>query len=554
MKIPPKDFSEKPKILVVDDEQVIRQLFQRALKKSNYFIETATDGQEALTKAKKTSFNLLILDLKMPGINGVEVLKKIKKINPYIEIIIVTGFPTIELAVEAIKIGAFDFICKPFDMKKISLIIETCLKRQKLALSHIRLGELTALFEISKIASVSSNLDSILGRILDSSLEIISAKKGSIYLYDEKTKELKSRAIRGLNEWELKENSLTIRKGLATVRESKVLVGAQEKKYFSEKLTYPKNNSRNLTYSHSLDLPLYSQGNLLGEIRISDKVSGENFTEREQTILSVLAGQASAAIENNKLYRSLEGKIEALKEAAEEINQAQHQLIQTEKMAAVGRLAFGIAHEIRNPLAIISEGVEFLKTNLLKKGKLSEESIKKIKNCVERANKIIVELLRFSRTSEVRFERIDLRKVLEEAESLTKNNANLNNVSITRNFPKKAVKINADYNMLRQAFFNIYINAIDAMPKGGRLGVTLEIGKKAKGKAIVLIKDTGCGIAKEQLSEIFSPFFTTKEPGQGTGLGLSIAHLIFEKHKANIDVESRLGKGTKFTVKLPLPR
>jgi signal transduction histidine kinase len=222
-------------------------------------------------------------------------------------------------------------------------------------------------------------------------------------------------------------------------------------------------------------------------------------------------------------------------------------------MAAVGQLASGIAHEIRNPLATILMGVDSLSLN--QDNNEEKKSIGMIKESVMRANKIIVELLQFSRTAKLKVQPVKVCKIMDDVVSLIKNQAHLNNVQINRNYKDEDISINADANMLQQAFFNLCINAIEAMPKGGGLTLNIySIGnlKTKQDDAVIEVIDTGVGIPEEILLKIFNPFFTTKEPGKGTGLGLSIVHMIIERHKGTINVESRLNQGTKFTVRLPV--
>ena len=268
-------------------------------------------------------------------------------------------------------------------------------------------------------------------------------------------------------------------------------------------------------------------------------------------------------IEEEKLKKSEE----KLKDAYDKLKETQNQLIQNEKMAALGQLASGIAHEIRNPLGIISMGIEFLNSTLPEKDEMSKKSIEKIKQAVNRANKIVTDTLQFSRTSELKFEPVNVCKLLDETISLVGHSANLNNAKINRDYPEQSIKVEGDKNLLQQVFFNLFTNAIDAMPKGGEIKIRVysevatqienEIGYRTNDYFkigdevnIIEIEDTGEGIPKDVLLKIFDPFFTTKEPGKGTGLGLSMVHLIIDRHRGTIDVKSKVGKGTKFIVKL----
>jgi len=256
-----------------------------------------------------------------------------------------------------------------------------------------------------------------------------------------------------------------------------------------------------------------------------------------------------------------------LKEAYNELKEAQNQLIQNEKMAAIGRLTSGIAHQIRNPLGIILMGIEYLDNTLSKIDEQCAGSIKIIKQAAGRANKIIVDILQFSRKTELKFESVDICKLLDDTINLVEHSENLKNIKIDRNYPKEPVKCIADKNMLQQVVLNLLNNAGDAIQEGDKIRVNVfyeaasKLGKRVGKRgddyfkignkmAVIEIEDTGEGIPEDAVPKIFEPFFTTKEAEKGTGLGLSLAHLIIDRHKGSIEVESEVNKGTKFTINL----
>ena len=258
---------------------------------------------------------------------------------------------------------------------------------------------------------------------------------------------------------------------------------------------------------------------------------------------------------------------EDLRNAYNELKMANDQLIQNEKMAAIGRLTSGVAHQIRNPLGIILMGVEYLDNTLSEKDEQCAGSIKIIKQAVGRANKIIVDILQFSRKTELKFESIDLCKLLDGTISLVEHSEDSKNIKIRRNYPKEPVKCKVDKNMFQQVVINLLNNAVDAMQDGGEIKINVfyksasnignRIGRreddyfKVGDKITVIeIEDTGEGIPEDLLPKIFEPFFTTKEAKKGTGLGLSMAHLIIDRHRGSIDVESEANKGTKFIINL----
>jgi len=271
-----------------------------------------------------------------------------------------------------------------------------------------------------------------------------------------------------------------------------------------------------------------------------------------------------------KTNKELEKEISVRKRTERKLLESQEQLIQNEKLAALGKLS-GIAHQIRNPLEIILMGTEFLGNSLDKGDSRIELSLKKIIQAVNRANKIITDILRFSRTSELKFESVDLTSMVDEMLELIESKTAGSGIRILRNYPKETIKIEADKNMIQQVFINLLSNAHDAMTNGGEIKINIyrkttsetmnHIGyrdedyfKIGEQMAVVEIKDTGEGIPEDMLQKIFEPFFTTKKSGKGTGLGLSMAHLIIDRHRGIIDVESRMNEGTKFTLKLQLSK
>ncbi|MFH2137514.1 MAG: response regulator [Candidatus Omnitrophota bacterium] len=548
---------EKARILVIDDESVIRQLLLRTLRDKGYDVEIAEDGNRAMEKINGSIFNLLITDLRMPKIGGMEVLEKIKKTNPYVEVMIITGYPTIEAAVAAIKIGAYDFICKPFDLKEIQHKVELCLERQKQNMNRIQVSELAALFELTK-ASICVNSEAHLEeRILTTALEITSAEHGALYLFDKAGKNLNiviNQSIGGEVSWhnKMKLNEKVLAQW-AKKGES-MLITNTDKDEQCKDIFLAEEKPKSLIVAPLVSNPLRFEESILGVLVLTQTRSNENFTKRSQLLTSILSGQAATMIKNLELYRELEKKIDALKTSLQELHQTQDQLIQTEKLSSVGQLAFGIAHEIRNPLGIVQGGVDYLGSLLNEKDKEITGAAEKIKKAIVRANNIIVDLLKFSRSSKITLEQVDIPRVIEESLSLLKNKAYLGNVKVKTNFPEDLGLVDGDASLLRQVFFNICNNAVDAMPQGGDLVINV-INKNdvssQEPSIHIEIKDTGEGIPEGVQSKIFVPFFTTKDPGKGTGLGLSIVHMIIERHGGTIRVESDGQKGTTFIIELP---
>jgi len=247
-------------------------------------------------------------------------------------------------------------------------------------------------------------------------------------------------------------------------------------------------------------------------------------------------------------YKRLEKSHNQLKESHKKLEQAQKQLIQTEKMAYLGQLSAGIAHELNNPLGTITMFAHMLQKQLAEKKKLKKD-INLIVNEAERAAKIVKDLLSFSRKTEVKPGLMNINTVIEEALSLVFKQSLFQDIKIIKKLDNSIPTSFADSDLLKQVLLNIVLNGAQAMSGKGTL--ILESHSKDNGKTIqITIEDTGKGIDQEHLSKLFDPFFTTKE--KGTGLGLAIAYGIISKHKGEINVNSKVGIGTKFTITLPV--
>ncbi len=237
-----------------------------------------------------------------------------------------------------------------------------------------------------------------------------------------------------------------------------------------------------------------------------------------------------------------------------EKRQLELRLIQSAKMAALGEMAGGIAHEIRNPLAIISSAAQILLKKADDPG-VRRECSEKIHTAANRAGAIIETLLRFARPSEGMVERVDINGAIEDALSLIGHQISLQSIEIEKRLAPELPGVRGNKNLLQQVFMNIMLNAYHAMPEGGRLTVETGLAPPDYQAWIeVSFADTGCGISEEHLPRIFTPFFTTMPAGKGTGLGLSIAYSIVQQHGGTIRVESEVGRGSTFTVILPAER
>lgn len=224
------------------------------------------------------------------------------------------------------------------------------------------------------------------------------------------------------------------------------------------------------------------------------------------------------------------------------------ELLQTQKLAALGVMAGGIAHEIRNPLAICSSSAQFL-LDEDNTPEFRRECVEKIQNGIQRTSTIIENLLKYSHPSTSKTTIIDLVSIIKETLTLVAYQTKILKIEIKASFPRESIMVQGMATLLQQVFMNLFLNAIAAMPSGGVLGINL---RTVDSKVWVQVTDTGSGIGKNEIDKIFDPFYTTSAVGKGTGLGLSICYSIVRQHQGTIEVESAKGRGSVFTVKLPV--
>lgn len=394
------------------------------------------------------------------------------------------------------------------------------------------------------------DIDEILRAVLKGVTKNIGFDRARLYLINEKRNCLECKMAVGVDEDEIKGITLPL-----DVDDSILARSVIEKRPFIVR-DVAKDTRVNKTLKEKFNLkslivvPVMTKEKVFGAISADNVKPHKKISKEAFESVIALSQQASLAIHHAFRYKELkelsQKMEERIKEAQNELRKTEMELFRAEKLAALGQLAAGFAHEIRNPLTSINLLIQSL-IEKLPKNETYIEDLNVIEGEIERIDEIINQFLRFAKPSQPILERIEIIPILEEVLQLLKLQIEKQKIIVKREF-SKLPPIIIDKEQIRQVFLNLILNAIQAMPDGGELKLGGQL--SGEGRFVKLqFKDSGIGIPQEHIGRIFDPFYTTKD--NGIGLGLSIVHRIIDQHQGRIEVDSNLGKGTLFTIWLP---
>ena len=483
----------KKRVLVVDDEQLILKIISDILTKEGYEVVVANNCEKAAEYLRTSRIDVVLSDIKMPVKSGIDLLEEIKKKDPNIPVILMTGFASLETAVEAVQNGAFDYLIKPLDYGKLRSVIEHAADRYELYKENTRLlsdlKELNTNLEL-KVQERNRQLENTLNSTIES---IITTDRDLIVeTANPKTSEIFGRSCAG-------------------EKLSSLFQGINFDTIVPKILSDPSYSTKHEVRHDSKFL----------EVTLSPLIDFET-----KEIFGVIA--ATEDITEKK-------KLEA-------------QLIHSAKMSGVGQLAAGVAHEFNN---ILSGIIGYTSLALTRQDLDSaRKDLKVIEKASDRAVEIVNKLLSFSRQKGEKFQVAQIEGIIDDALGLVEHTFETEGIRILRSY-EKVPAIRMNLGEIQQVFLNLAINSKHAMPQGGAIAISTKL---AGNYVRIDFSDTGAGIPQENLSRIFEPFFTTKQSEgskSGTGLGLSVIYAIIERHGGRIEVSSELNKGTTFTIHLP---
>lgn len=645
-------------VLIIDDSRQIADfLAETVLPYYGYRSRVVPTGWEGLAFLKQRQPDLILLDLQLPDTSGLDVLRQISEQGYDIPVILMTAHGTEQTAVEAFRLGARNYLIKPFDAVEAGNAIERALRerrlqREKEVLTRTlqqRLQELTILSSVGKSVTSLLDLEELLERIVEAGVYLTHAEEGFLLLRD--NEELYLRAAKNLGEEKVQRFRVRMEDNIAgqVIRTVKpIRIDRSQQSDLKVKTGF--------LVQALLQVPLIVGKQAIGVLGVDNRISQRGFTESDQYLLSAIADYAAIAIENSRLFKSTSDSETRYRELFDNANdmiftldthlritsinrqgikllgythaqligrsllslclpdeqaavehQLQRQLVkaigdgvpfplmlnrsngedmhaevsaqliqrndqtvglhciarditerrrlelqllQAEKLSAIGQLVAGVAHELNNPMTSIKGFTELL----LRRTDLDEDArtdLNYINNQAERAARIVTNLLTFAREHQPQRVLVDVNKVVDDTLSLHTYHLRVDNIKVHRQLDANLPPTIADPYQLQQVFLNLIGNAHQAMAENGG-GVLTVQSERVDDEIQIRIGDTGPGIPQHLLGRIFDPFFTTKPVGKGTGLGLSICFNILQDHGGTIWVDSVPGQGCTFQLMLPV--
>ena len=497
------------KILIVDDEEIIVKLLSMSLRSDGYEIVTAYSGEQGLEVFKAESPDIVVTDIKMPGMDGLELLKNIKKIDSEKEVIIVTWHGDIDSTIKALQYGASDFINKPVRDEALAIALERA--KAKIVIRE-KLKEYTENLEI-KVAEATEEIrrkSNFQRLLIKSSHDAIVAfdHDWKVVVYNPEADRMFGEAAKDVK------NKMTI-DDLYTPKIAKIFKNLAQKETQQNTLPWKENiintkDNRQIPVKYTSKV-LYKTGEFVGTVNFF-----QNLTE---------------------------------------IKQLEKELVQSERLAAVGQTVSGLAHYVKNILIglkggsyVVDVGIAKNDTEKLKTG------WKTIKRNIKRIGDLTQDLLTYSKQREPEFENCVPNDIVNEIIELLKDFVASKGISISQELDTGIGEVLADPKTIHNSLLNIINNAIDACIDDEDISKKHEVKVKTymdKNNYFCLeVTDNGCGMDEDTQKQMFNPMFSSKG-GKGTGLGLLVTGKLIEEHKGVIEIKTSPGEGSTFTIRLP---
>jgi two-component system NtrC family sensor kinase len=526
-----------PKILVIDDEKSIRLLLKISLTHQGYEVVTAENGEKGIEGFQRERPSLVLTDIKMPGMDGIEVLRKIKEIDHETEVIVITGHGDMDSAIQALQLNASDFIVKPVKDEVLSVALRRAQER----------------LEARRIARHADKLEN---KVKEATREISER-----YEFEGK---LIHHSIDGIIATDKKGNIITFNQGAERI------FGCSKDEVFGKmdiRSLYPPGIAekiRQKLYAHDVTSPLDSMmtavsfaeaGEAAPAGKDRNKEGVHNWQETETFVLGKGGDKIPVRFSGTLLYR--EGKVigsVGFIHDLREIKRLQQALINSERLVAIGQTVAGLAHCIKNIVTALEGGV-YVVSKALRKGDMTKLNTgwEMVERNIGKISDLVLELLSYSKERKPEYQSFSPNVIAKEVCELMDSQAKESGIEIVRNLDPNMGELALDPKGIHRCLLNLVSNAIDACTSDENEGKRheVQVSTRFENAGVTFqVSDNGCGMDEEVRKQIFRSFFSTKG-SKGTGLGLLVTQKIIQEHGGTLNVNSQPGKGSTFTIRLP---
>jgi signal transduction histidine kinase/CheY-like chemotaxis protein len=543
------------KILIVDDEEIVLSLARDALEDSGYKVTLACGGNEALEKIKKEYFDFILTDIRMPGLDGLELARQARKIRPAIGIIFMTGYANLTTAKDAIKEGAYDYIMKPFELNELRQAVKNAIKKKSKDVEDTLTNELNRLSDLNQLMYTVSDRRSLMRLSLGFAMMQGQASFGCIAYKDSEENKVGIVRTDGQSAVNFQESTEKFEYDvfefnspefdapfvIRSIEEHPLYI-KRENPALASSLIPPWHNQA----YHLVNIALKRGTKLYGFLILGYEKDSGNPIGSEMKLLVITSSQIAISLENIIL-------LEESRTAYSRLKDLQDQTIELEKMATKGQMSAEIGHELNNFLGVVTGNLSLMEYHLGKKDYDGlDRYLTSIKTNLENIRKFtegLVDLV----PMKSEFYACDINKLVSDVIEYLKVQNRFLNIEVQFKQSENQIFVQADAGQLQQLLYNLLNNAADATQERDdsiekKIIITTETSEK--NSYSIIVSDNGVGIEPQLVNKMFKEQFTTKKTGHG--FGMLVTSRIIESHHGQPIVVSTLGRGTTIRVEFPL--
>jgi signal transduction histidine kinase/CheY-like chemotaxis protein len=545
--------SHKVRILIVDDEEVVVNLTKDALEDDGFDLYGTTSAEEALSMMGHREFDLLVCDIRMPGMSGIELAERVHETYPDIGVIFMTGYANLNSAKDAIKQGAMDYIMKPFELHEIRQSVRNAVNARRESAALRQTDKLHHLSDLNKLLFTANDLQSIIVSSLRFAMIHQSAPLGAV-LYRKRYEDVYVLITIDGN---------TVEEGAVLEGDDALALDSCDCSGFSRPIVLQQLSELPLVFDDtsltiynavqpdwmsidtaSVAIPVRRSDKLTAVMLLSFRENSLRIREADLTFLEVTADQLAMSLDNVRL-------LEETQQAYARLRELQDETIDLEKLATRGQLSAEIGHELNNFLGVVAGNLSLLDFHLKKEHYAElEKYVATMTETVEKMKRFTGNLMDL-RTGSTKRELAFFDHIIGEVIEYLRPQKRFKDVQIEIVHLDTDISMQADSTQILQLLYNLFNNAADATRECEQKRITVEVRRHDERESFrFTISDTGTGFSQEKLEKAFHEKFTTKESGHG--FGLVVCRRIIDQHGGRVDVQSAQGEGTTISVEFPI--